>query len=110
MTRLRDSGEAATRQEGSRFTVEGRTGKDSGYNGHQEKELSPWPQGFLTSVFLELRVMGKAEGTENPGRSQGQPDTKPALSDTCGFERASQPLTPVSSPVRHGWYQGAPRA
>lgn len=68
-----------------------------------------WSQGFLTAVFLELRVVGEAEGTENPGRSQGQPDTKPALSDASAFERAIQPLAPVSSPVCHGWYQDAPR-
>lgn len=75
--------------------MEGRTGKGSGYSGHQEKHRglrASWSQGFLTSEFLELCVVGEAEGTENPGQGPGQPDAKPTLSDASGFERAVRPL------------------
>lgn len=43
VTSLRDRGEAATRREGSRFTVEGRTGKGSGYSPKRSTVASEFP-------------------------------------------------------------------
>lgn len=65
-----------------RFTVHsGGQNREGQWVQPQEKHRGlgvSWSQGFLTSEFLDLRVVGEAEGTENPGQSPGQPDAKPA--------------------------------